>query len=165
MPNKIDDARPLNRALTLRERGVQWSAIEAMTGVSREAAQDHSGRPAAPKTLPPPNVRILTPRDRYFESAARAVSSFTGDTITAAQLRASPRDREESHVRFFAMAWLRWIYPDMSFPHIGRIFGVDHSTVQHAIKRASELYPTAPFCKRRRPDNLDARLEALGLAS
>ena len=167
---------PIIRALTLRARGTAWSTIKAITGVTEALAARHLADPAQPLRLrggrpkaPPPGIRILTPRERamearqrYIEEAARAVTRFAGYTITAGQLLATPRTRQESHVRFFAMAWLRWAFPALSSTQVGVMFKVHHTTILHAEKRARALYPDAPFCKRR-PENLDARLTALGL--
>ena len=109
-----------------------------------------------------PLDRFLTPRERYFAEAARAVSRFAGYEITPDEVQAVPRGHQRAHLRFFAMAWLRWAYPELSSTRVGGLFRVHHSTVLYAETRAREIYPDAPFCGER-PDNLDERLALLGL--
>lgn len=162
---RLYDPETIERAMTLRERGVEWSAIEAMTGIPRQTGQYHLRKSRGylvepPRPAPPPSRKILTPRERLFEDAAEAMSAHFGHTITAADVAADPPTRAATRMRFYAMAWIRWKRPDLSFPRLGKMFGVDHSTVQYAVARARSLYPTAPFC---RPDDFNERLDALGL--
>lgn len=116
-----------------------------------------------------------TPKDRLLSEALDAASRYFSQPNASGAIAAEPiskarvldrcKARYNVWPRQWCMAYIRWKYPDMSYPRIAKIFRMkDHTTIMHAQETAKERYPDAIFCQ---PvdEAIADRLEAVGLAS
>lgn len=62
----------------------------------------------------------------------------------AAEIVGPRRQQALARARMTALALVRDLRGDMSYPQIGRVFDRDHSTVMHAVERSAELCATDP---------------------
>lgn len=78
-------------------------------------------------------------RKAQAESVLKNIASEYG--ISVGEMLSRCREPDVDRARRHAMAVLRWS-TNWSFPVIGKIFGRDHTTVMHAIRKyEAELNP------------------------
>lgn len=71
-----------------------------------------------------------------------AVSRVTGASVEALRGRARPA----ALARARCLGWLacRRVWPEVSLPEMGRMFGRDHTTILHSLRRGAERMKTDP---------------------
>lgn len=81
------------------------------------------------------NIAITTPA-MFTRALIREVAERHG--CTYADIMRRDRHRQFVDARAAAIKAVREARPHLSFPQLGRIFGVDHTTIMHHLNRLSE---------------------------
>jgi chromosomal replication initiation ATPase DnaA len=79
-----------------------------------------------------------TPRDRMRSIVAQIASEHG---ITPAELMGRCRRDKFVEARRDAICTIIRLYPEMSYPQVGRFFGLDHTTCLHHVREAGEYIP------------------------
>ncbi|MFU0503634.1 helix-turn-helix domain-containing protein [Pseudaminobacter sp. NGMCC 1.201702] len=114
-----------------------------MAGAARIAAQRERARLAqlpatepkpAPAAAPEPSnvVSFKTPKDELLDIIDK-VARMHGSTFRAVMSKC--RTDKIAHARQACICAVKEARPGMSLPQIGRVFGVDHSSVLHSLKK------------------------------
>lgn len=119
------------------------SSSRTMAGAARIAAQRERVRLAqlsapdqkpAPVAAPEPSnvVPFKTPKDEFHDIIDK-VARMHGTTLRA--VMSKNRSNKIAHARQACICAVKETHPVMSLPQIGRIFGIDHTTVLHSLRK------------------------------
>jgi chromosomal replication initiation ATPase DnaA len=114
-----------------------------MVGAARIAAQRERARLAqlpTPEPIPAPVaalessnvVPFKTPKDELRDIIDK-VARMHGSTFRAVMSKG--RTDKIAHARQACICAVKEARPTMSLPQVGRVFGIDHSSVLHSLKK------------------------------
>lgn len=96
---------------------------------------------SGPATSVPAHRRGVPIDRRVSDARIRAIVeelAKTEEGVKAAEVFGPSRRHPVCRVRWRAMAVIRAEFPSFTFERIGRIFGRDHTTVIHGLRRNAE---------------------------